>query len=87
MYSELGRNVCVYEYVHIKLLFNFLTLLKFPAIFVYVNPTQLRKSIQYSVIAYMGKESDKEWTYVYVWPTHFSLHLKLNTNCKSPIRQ
>lgn len=53
MYSELGRNVCVYEYVHIKLLFNFLTLLKFPAIFVYVNPTQLRKSIQYSVIAYI----------------------------------
>ena len=23
-------------------------------------------SIQYSVITYMGKESEKEWTYVYV---------------------
>lgn len=31
-----------------------------------------RKSTQYSVVAYMGKESDKERIYVYVQLIHFA---------------
>ena len=31
-------------------------------------------SIQYSVMAYMGKESNKDWIYVYVKLIHFTVH-------------
>ena len=34
-------------------------------------------STQYSVTTYIGKESEKEWIYVYVKLNHFTLHLKL----------
>ena len=34
-------------------------------------------STQYSVITYMGKESEKEWIYVYVQLNHFAIYLKL----------
>ena len=40
-------------------------------------------STQYSAIAYTGKESEKEWTYVYVQLIHFVVHLKLTQHCKS----
>ena len=40
-----------------------------------------------SVIAYMGKESEKEWIYVYVWLTHFAIHLKITRHCKLSILQ
>ena len=42
-------------------------------------------SIQYSVMTYMGKESKKEWIYVYVYLNHFAVHLKLMEYCKSTI--
>ena len=45
------------------------------------------KSTQYSVITYMGKESEKEWIYVYVQLNHFAAHLKLTQHCKSTIFQ
>ena len=32
-------------------------------------------STQYSVITYLGKESEKGWIYVYM--NHFAVHLKL----------
>ena len=41
----------------------------------------------YSVMAYMGKESKKEWIYVYVQLIHFTVHLKLTQHCKSTILQ
>ena len=45
-------------------------------------------SAQYSVITYMGKESEKEWMYVYAQMIHFAVnHLKLTQQCKSPILQ
>ena len=31
----------------------------------------------------MGKESEKEWIYVYVQLNHFAVHLKLTLYCKS----
>ena len=34
----------------------------------------------------MGKESKKEWTYVYVQLIHFAVHLKLTQHCKSTIK-
>ena len=40
-------------------------------------------STQYSVITYMGKESEKEWIYVYVQLNHLAVHLKLTQHCKS----
>ena len=39
-------------------------------------------STQYSVMTDMGKESEKEWIYVYVELTHFVVHLKLTQDCK-----
>ena len=53
----------------------------------------LYKSNQYSVIAYMGKESEKEWisTYRYIdidiWLINFVQHLKLTPHYKSPTCQ
>ena len=44
-------------------------------------------STQYSVMAYTGKESEKEWIYVYVQLNHFAVHLKLTQHCKSTILQ
>ena len=38
-------------------------------------------------MAYMGKESKKEWIYVYVKLIHFAVHLKLTQYCKSTIFQ
>ena len=35
----------------------------------------------------MGKESEKEWIYVYVKLSHFVVHLKLAQYCKSTICQ
>ena len=42
-------------------------------------------STQYSVMTDMGKESEKEWIYVYVYPIHLTAHLKLTQHCKSTI--
>ena len=45
------------------------------------GPTaQHRKYIQYLIITYNGRESEKEWIYVYVKLNHFAVHLK---HCKS----
>ena len=44
-------------------------------------------STQYSVITYMGEESEEEWIYVYVQLNHFTVHLKLAQHCKSTIFQ
>ena len=41
-------------------------------------------STKHSVMAYMGKESKKEWICVYVCLIHFAAHLKL-TDCESTI--
>ena len=41
------------------------------------------KSAQYSVITYMGQESEKECTCVYVKVTHDAVHLKLTRHCKA----
>ena len=38
-------------------------------------------------MTYMGKESEKEWIYMYVWRSHFAVHLKLTQHCKSIILQ
>ena len=35
----------------------------------------------------MGKESKKEWVYVYVKLIHFAVHLKQTQHCKSTIIQ
>ena len=40
------------------------------------------KFMQYSVIAYMGKESEKEQIYVYVQLNHFAVHLQLTNHDK-----
>ena len=42
-------------------------------------------STQHSVLTYMGKESEKEWIYVYVSLNHFAVHLRLTQHCKSTI--
>ena len=34
-------------------------------------------STQYSLITYMGKESEKEWVYVYVLQNHFVVYLNI----------
>ena len=44
-------------------------------------------STQYSMITYMGKEPEKEWTYVYVYLNHFAVYLKLTQHCKSTTLQ
>ena len=33
----------------------------------------------------MGKESEKEWIYVYVYLNHLAIHLKLMQHCKLTI--
>ena len=38
-------------------------------------------------MTYMGKESEKEWIYVYVQLNHFAIHVKLTQHCKSTILQ
>ena len=48
------------------------------------------KFLQYSVIAYMGKESEKKKLdiyYVYEWLIHFAICPKLTQHCKLPICQ
>ena len=35
----------------------------------------------------MGKESEKEWIYIYMHDNHFAVHLKLTQYCKSTILQ
>ena len=44
-------------------------------------------STQYSVITYMGKESEKELIYVYVYLNHFAVYPKLTQHCTSTIIQ
>ena len=44
-------------------------------------------STQYSIMAYMRKESKKEWKYVYVEQVHFAVHSKLTQHYKSTIPQ
>ena len=41
---------------------------------------------QYFIISYRGKESEKEYTYMYIYLNHFSVYLKL-THCKFIIFQ
>ena len=62
----------------------------------YVNTTpnrttkhykQLNFSTRYSVISYMGNESEKEWIHIHVWLDHFAVHLKLTQHRKSTILQ
>ena len=44
--------------------------------------------IQYLVITYNGKVSEKEYTYIYIYKLHhFAVHLKLSQHCKSTILQ
>ena len=43
-------------------------------------------STQYSVMAYMGKESKKRME-IYIYLIHFAQHLKLTQHCKSTIFQ
>jgi len=40
-------------------------------------------SSQYSAMTYMGKESEKEWLYVYVKLIHFVVQQKLTQHCES----
>ena len=47
----------------------------------------LYSTTQYSVMTYSGKESKKEWIYVYVELIHFAVQLKLTQHCKSTIPQ
>ena len=44
-------------------------------------------STQYSVMTYMGKESKKEWIYVYVELIHFAVQQKVTQHCKSSMLQ
>ena len=44
-------------------------------------------TIQCSVITYMGKESEKEWIYVYVQLIYSDVHLKLTQLSKSTLLQ
>ena len=44
-------------------------------------------STQYSIMAYMRKESKKEQKYVYVGQIHFAVHSKLTQHYKSTIPQ
>ena len=45
------------------------------------------KFTQFYVITYMGKASEKEWIYVYVYLIYFAVCLKLTQLCKSTIFQ
>ena len=40
---------------------------------------------QYFVITYKGKESEKEYMYIYV--NHLAVHLKVTQHCKSTVPQ
>ena len=42
---------------------------------------------QYSVMTSMGKESKKEWIYVYIKLMHFAVQQKLTQHFKSTILQ
>ena len=44
-------------------------------------------SAQSYVAGWMGEESGKEWIHVYVWLSHFAVHLKLSQHCSSAILQ
>ena len=44
-------------------------------------------STQYSVITYVGKESEKEGICIYLSLNHFTVHLKLTQYCESTILQ
>ena len=44
-------------------------------------------STQYSVIAYMRNECEKEWIHVYAELNHFAVQQKLTQHCKSTILQ
>ena len=46
------------------------------------GPTIEHRATQYSVIAHKGKESEKEWIYVYGQLNHFAVHLKLIQHSK-----
>ena len=39
-------------------------------------------SIQYSIMTYMGNESEKEWIHIYVQLNHFAVYLILTQHCK-----
>ena len=41
-----------------------------------------RNYTQYFVITYKGRESEKEYIYMHIWPNHFAVHLKLTQPCK-----
>ena len=50
-------------------------------------PYSTRKSTQYCIITYIGKEPEKQWIYGYVYITDLlSENLKITT-CKSTIHQ
>ena len=42
-----------------------------------------KTSIQYSVIIYVGKESEREGMYVYIELNHFVVQQKSSQHCKS----
>ena len=44
-------------------------------------------SAQCYVAAWMGREFGGEWIRIYVWPSPFSVHLKLSQHCYSAITQ
>lgn len=44
-----------------------------------------RNSNQYSMITYMGEESEKEWIYMIIWLIYFAVHLTLTQNCMSTV--
>ena len=43
--------------------------------------------IQYLVITYNEKESEKEYAYIYTYLNHFDVHLKLTQHCTLNILQ
>ena len=45
------------------------------------------KPTQYSLMASVGVESEKEWMYVYVWLIYLAVHLELTQCCESTILQ
>ena len=45
-----------------------------------------RDYIQYLIITYMGKGSEKEQMYMYGELNHFAVHLKLTQYCKSAMK-
>ena len=45
------------------------------------------KSTQYSVVTYMGKESEKEWIHVHASLIHVAVYLQLTQHYKSIVFQ